>query len=405
MTQALEAAKVNKELISQILYQFNQKISHLENQNTNSGLLSGLTGDLLFLYQLSQYNSELVDEIIFNEKLEFLQAQLLFCVERPDLSSGLSGQGWFLEYINQSQGTDYDPELCEEIDNILLNTLNVDNWKGEIEMVIGLSGIAMYAGRRQLKSASKSLFEIIIKHFENLAIQISENTLSWSQPSNSVYRFNKDEPEAFEYNLGLAHGVPSIIAAILPALKIPSLFDRTKRLLIQSCDWLLAQERQNKERMSCFSSSCNDDHDSRLGWCYGDLTIALTLARVGNALEMPLYVSKAKEISLHSAHRDEKEGMIRDAGLCHGSAGLVLIFQLLHQQLNEPQLLQAANKWLTYTLELYKNQELNGLHMYSGLTNKYEEDTGFLMGYGGIGLCLLSALGEDADWADSLLMA
>ncbi|WP_042142743.1 MULTISPECIES: lanthionine synthetase LanC family protein [unclassified Pseudoalteromonas] len=405
MVQALEYAIQNKEIINQILNKFNQKILNLENQNTNSGLLSGLTGDLLFLFKLSQYNFELVDENIFNEKLEFLQSQLSLSINRYDLSSGLSGQGWFLEYINQAQEADYDPELCEEIDDILFNTLCIDNWQGEIEMVLGLSGIAMYAGRRQLKYPSKSLFEKIIKHFEDSAIQISENTLSWSQPKDSVYRFNKDEPEAVEYNLGLAHGVPSIIAAILPALKIPSLFDRTKRLLVQSCDWLLDQELKEENKISCFGSSCNDNNGSRLGWCYGDLTIALTLARVGNALEMPSYINKAKEISFHSAHRDERQGMIRDAGLCHGSAGLVLIFQLLHQELKEPQLLQAANKWLTYTLERYKNHELHGLFMYSGLTNQYEEETGFLMGYGGIGLCLLSALGEDADWADSLLMA
>lgn len=403
MSQALKSAIQNKDLINQILNKFNQKILYLENQNTNRGLLSGLTGELLFLYQLSQYNSELVDETIFNKKLEFLQTNLSFSVGHPDLSSGLSGQGWFLEYINQAQKAGYDPELCEEIDEILFNVLSIDNWNGEIEMVLGLSGIAMYAGRRQLQYSSKSLFEKIIKHFEDSAIQISENTLSWSQPRHSVYRFNKEEPEAVEYNLGLAHGVPSIIAAILPALKIPSLFDRTKRLLIQSCDWLLEQELNEEDKISCFGTSCNDKQGSRLGWCYGDLTIALTLARVGNALEMPSYINRAKQISLHAALRDSEQAMIQDAGLCHGSAGLSLIFQLLNQKLNVPELLAAANKWLDYTLELYQKQNLPGFYRY--YNHSYEEDTSLLMGYAGIGLCLLSALGEDADWADSLLMA
>ncbi|SFC30841.1 lanthionine synthetase C family protein [Pseudoalteromonas denitrificans] len=405
MSQALKSAIENQELINQVLIQFNQKISSLENTYVNCGLLSGLSGDLLFLYKLSQYNSDLVDESVFNDKLEFLQSQLAMNVDHPDLSNGLSGQGWFLEYVNQAQEDDYDPELCEEIDDILLNVLSVDSWKGEIEMVIGLSGIAMYAGRRQLKSAPEALFEKIINHFENIAIQTSDNTLAWSQPSDSVYRFNKDEVEVPEYNLGLAHGVPSIIAAILPALTIPSLFERTKRLLIQSCDWLLAQELKDKDRISCFGSSCNDDSGSRLGWCYGDLTIALTLARVGNALEMPSYIDKAKQIGLHAAARDEKEGMINDAGLCHGSAGLALIFQLLNQQLNEEKFLEVANKWLTYSLDLYQNKGMQGFYMYSGLSKSHEEDTGLLMGYGGIGLCLLAALGEDADWADCLLLA
>jgi len=416
MSQTLESAIENRELINQILKQFAKIISNLANKTESCGLLSGLTGDLLFLYQFSQYEASLakgfspaeaslVDEAIFNNKLEFLQQQLATSVSRPDLSSGLSGQGWFLEYLNQGQGSDYDPELCEEIDSILHNTLSTDTWSGEIEMVLGLSGIAIYAGRRQLQSGSAELFDKLIGHFESIAIQTGDNTLAWPQPDNSVYRFNKDDLERPEFNLGLAHGVPGIIAAILPALKIPALYERTKSLLVQSCDWLLDQELDDPQSISCFASSCNDNHGSRLGWCYGDLTIALTLARVGRALEHPSYIDKAKQISLHAARRDNKQGMIRDAGLCHGSAGLALIFQLLNREINETELLQAANKWLLYTLDLYREKSLKGLYMYSGLSKEYEEDTGLLMGFGGIGLCLLAALEGDTDWVDCLLMA
>ena len=272
-------------------------------------------------------------------------------------------------------------------------------------MVLGLGGVAVYAARRLLKSSSTAFFDSLVSHFEQAAVQISDHTLSWSQPANSVYRFNKDEPESHEFNLGLAHGVPGIIAALLPALKIPALHQRTKSLLVQSCDWLMAQELDEKEFTSCFASSCNEQHNSRLGWCYGDLTIALTLARVGRALELPSYMEKAKAISLHAARRDQHNGMVNDAGLCHGSAGIALIFQLLHQEIDEPLLVETANKWLDFTLDYYREKGLKGLYMFSGLNKTHEEDTGFLMGYSGIGLCLLSALTGNTDWVDSLLMA
>lgn len=46
--------------------------------------------------------------------------------------------------------------------DILVNTITTDSWEGEIEMVLGLSGIAMYAGRCIKKSATSRLFDIIV---------------------------------------------------------------------------------------------------------------------------------------------------------------------------------------------------------------------------------------------------
>ena len=405
MSPALTSAIKNKPLIEEILKQLGNSVANLPVKPGYCGLLSGLAGHLLFLYKLGLFNSNAIDQTIFDEKLEFIQQQLAATIEKIDLSNGLSGQAWLLEFLNQSQGEDYDPQMCEEIDTILQDNLAITPWPGEIEMVLGLGSVAVYGARRLLKSTPANLFDTLIEHFEQSAIQTGEHTLSWSQPSTSVYRFNKENKETPEFNLGLAHGVPGIIAAILPALKIPHLQQRAKSLLIQSCDWLMAQELDEKQHLSCFASSCDHKQSSRLGWCYGDLTIALTLARVGNALELPSYLEKAKTLSFHAASRDQKNGMISDAGLCHGSAGVALIFQLLAQQLSEPALLETADKWLDFTLNQYREKGLAGFYMFSGLSHEYEEDHGFLMGYSGIGLCLLSALTGDCDWVDVLLMA
>ncbi len=317
----------------------------------------------------------------------------------------MAGLGWFIEYINQAQDQDYDAELCEDIDDILFKHLSVTPWRGEIEMVLGLAGLSIYGARRQLKSDQTAFYEKLVNHFESLATQVSDNTLTWQQPQYSVYRLDKENIERPEYNLGLAHGVPGIITAILPALDNPSLHDRTKNLLIQSCDWLLQQQLNSQDKQSCFSSLTGSKHNSRLGWCYGDLTIALTLARVGDALELPSYMEKAREISLHSALRGEVNGMVKDAGLCHGSAGLFLIFKLLYQKIGLEELQQASDKWLDFTLNLFDEKGLEGFYKLSGIDKTYSECTGFLEGYAGIGLCLLAALNEEADWTDCLLLS
>jgi lantibiotic modifying enzyme len=391
--------------IEKLLNTLTPIIQNTANDKQKLGLLSGLSGELLFLWQVSQYDNNFVDEDVFNEKLQFLQDNLFLTASKFNLSSGLTGLGWFFEYINQAQVEDYDPELCEDIDDILLKTLSVTPWQVEIEMVLGLAGMSIYGARRQLKSDQTVFYEKLVNHFENLATQVSDTTLTWQQPQYSVYRLNKGDIEKPEYNLGLAHGVPGIITAILPALKIPSLYAQTRKLLMQSCDWLLHQQLETKERQSYFSSSTENQHSSRLGWCYGDLTIALALFRVGKALNLPSYIRIAKEISLHAALRDEVNGMVNDAGLCHGSAGLALIFKLLYQQLGLEELQQASDKWLDFTLKLFDEKGLPGFYKLSGIDQIYSECTGLLEGYAGIGLCLLTLLNGDADWTDCLLLS
>ena len=353
----------------------------------------------------SQYDKALIDEDIFNEKFQFLQDNLSTVASSFNLSHGLVGTGWLLEYMNQTQAEDYDPELCEDIDDILLKTLSISPWQGEIEMVLGLGGLSIYGARRRLKLDQSLFYEKFIHHFENLASQLSDNQLTWEQPQYSVYRLDKDNISKPEYNLGLAHGVPGIIAALLPALNVTSLYGRTKKLLIESCDWLLQQQLDRQQKQSYFSSSSDGKHYSRLAWCYGDLTIALTLFRVGKALELPSYMDKATEVCLHAALRDEVDGMVNDAGLCHGSAGLALVFNLLYKEIGLLELQQASNKWLDFTLKLFDEKGLSGRYKISGVNKSYAECTGFLEGCAGIGLCLLVGLGEDTDWAECLLLS
>ncbi|MCL1050916.1 lantibiotic biosynthesis protein, partial [Shewanella abyssi] len=65
---------------------------------------------------------------------------------------------------------------------------------------------------------------------------------------------------------------------------------------------------------------------------------------------------------------------------------------------------QAALRWLDFTLQRFTESGLAGLNAYSGISKQYEQDTGFLTGYAGIGLALITATTGNADWADSLLL-
>ena len=333
--------------------------------------------------------------------MEYVQQCLPYFAQQVDLCGGLSGLSWLLEYFNQRQGDDYDGQMCESLDQMLLELVRTKPWSGEIEMVYGLAGVLVYASRRGRYGQAGELLKVLVDFYQQTAIELSGG-LSWSQPLNSAFRY--DKTGADEFNLGLAHGVVGIIAALLSGLDCGDCRAHISLLLSKSCDWLIQQHHVQPERLSYFATCAGESGYSRLGWCYGDLTIALTLARVGDALQRRDYIEFAQQVALAGAKRQVSEAMVKDAGFCHGSAGLALIFKKLYQQFNDDALLEATHFWLNYTLDLYRQDGLTGLNMYDVSSKRYVDNQGLLMGDSGVGLCLLSLLCDEDDWLDCVLL-
>ncbi len=173
---------------------------------------------------------------------------------------------------------------------------------------------------------------------------------------------------------------------------------------------MVLQQQDVKRWHSYFANLNSLPAKSRLGWCYGDLTIALTLARAGKLLQRQSYIELAQAIALHAASRDAVDAQIHDHGLCHGSSGLALIFKLLYRELRLPQLLVAATHWQNFYLQQFLQQGPSALYKWvgdiaAGDRKKRAEDFGLLEGYAGVGLSLLVSLEQEPDWVDALLLA
>lgn len=405
MPSQLDASSDTHAARNVILQQIINSVQSRRLNVSNLGLYNGLAGDLLFLWQTNKLQNVMVDEAKFLQKLEFLQSNIFNNLTNISFGNGLSGLGWLVEYLNQQQGNDYDPSFCEDIDQLLFNSINTDKWHGEIELVTGLAGIAAYLSRRQVKTLLPEFSDKLVSHYEELATQFSDNQITWYQPKNSRYRIDKDDTTRSEINLGLAHGIAGIIAALLPFLTDSELNQRVARLLTLSCDWLIQQSFPDKNHESIYPNAYQHTKSSRLGWCYGDLTIALTLARVGKALDKVNYLDRALEISLHATTRNQVSGMVHDAGLCHGSAGLALIFQLLNSVFSHDKLIQSSQKWLSITFNQYHKKQLSGFNKYSIADREHIVSKGFLEGYSGVGLSIQAAINNDTSWCDSLLLS
>ena len=365
-----------------------------------TGLFDGIAGELLFLWNYRKFDKYAVSESLIEEKLSRFQDNFDPIKSNLSIYNGILGSSWLLEYLNQESEV-YSEALMNEVDDFLLELLSQDKWQSELELMFGISGISIYLSRRQkMFSGTSCHFDKFLSHLESLLVRVNDDAITWSQPPNSRFRKNKEDLGSLEFNLGHAHGVTGIISSLIPILQIPELEKRASILIEEGCNWLLTNEL--KDNGSLFPNVSGSLDASRLGWCYGDLPIALILARAGNKLGNSNFRLKAKEIALNASSRSPEEGRVFDTGLCHGSAGISLIFYLLYKELEQPFCLKMSYYWLEHVVDSYESHGVKGLYNYAGENLGLVEEFGLMIGYAGIGLCILALIGEETSWIDCL---
>ncbi|MDX3775586.1 lanthionine synthetase C family protein, partial [Chromatiaceae bacterium AAb-1] len=391
-----------KTIIEEIITQ----IQHILQTPSSFGLLEGTAGQLLFLWYASKIFPDRVSESLFNKNLS--QLEIVDHTRHFGMSfgTGITGIAWLYETILQEQTDSYQPDFNQNTDILIQQYLEQVPDNTDIEYVLGLSGIAVYLARRNRCQQAFHCSELLVSVLEKRAHFFNETSCAWNTPLSSIYRFNKDNDNP-EFNLGLAHGVPAVLAALI-ALHggLTQQKEKAEALLNAGCNWLLTQ-RQDPQKYGCyFGNIAEKPSQSRLGWCYGDLTIALTLFRAGRLLQRDDLISAATEICLHASHRTPEQSFIQDAAICHGTAGLAFIFHLLSTYCTDSRIKTAEYFWQNELIKLYQTQGLKGFYRFGEIDEQptYLEDASFLNGYAGIGLYLLTTLGQEPDWADALLL-
>ena len=122
------------------------------------------------------------------------------------------------------------------------------------------------------------------------------------------------------------------------------------------------------------------------------------------------------ELIRSAARRPEDLAGVVDAGLCHGSGGLLQIFNRLYQTTGDDLCRQAALKWLEATLEYREpGNWIGGFWSMDTLPESWKTPgtptlvksavPGFLTGAAGVGLALLAASTPiEPRWDRALMM-
>ena len=326
----------------------------------------------------------------------------------PSLYGGFTGIAWAAQHVTGLL-SDSPEDLGEEIDLALETYLNRSPWQADYDLIVGLVGIGVYCLERGNSPAARRCLELIVERFDELAEKDDEGIRWFSGPHLLPPHQLKDYPNGY-YNLGLAHGIPGVIALLGRTCAAGIAREKSFQLLEGAVRWLL-QQHLPANAYSCFPCFMLRDRkmeDSRLAWCYGDAGLAAALLVAARAVGNQAWAEEAIAIAGKGATRDPEKCFTKDVCFCHGTAGLAHVFNRFYHATHDPVFAQACRYWLDQTLQARKPG--TGAAGYLVLapddetTVSWKERFGLIEGIAGVGLTMLAAVSEIEPAWDRIFM-
>jgi lantibiotic modifying enzyme len=337
--------------------------------------------------------------------VRLLQQATAAVADKPTAASlygGLAGVGWALAHLRgRLPGLDAEDDLAD-MDEVLLDHLGQSPWRDDYDLISGLVGFGVYALERLPGPLAAACLGRVLDRLAETAEHSLEGC-TWRTSPALIHPEDRGMFPRGYYNLGLAHGVPGVIAllgracaAISPPIPRGSgEGGETARALQEGAvQWLLA--RQGTGGFAAWlEPEKGADRPAPLGWCYGDPGVAAALLGAARCVGEPDWEREAGATARRAARRPFAETGVVDAGLCHGAAGLGHLFNRLFQATGEPGLAEAARFWFDRALALRRpGQGIGGYSAWAPGDNgawTWVADPGLLTGAAGIALALLAA--------------
>lgn len=160
-----------------------------------------------------------------------------------------------------------------------------------------------------------------------------------------------DRPET-ALDLGVAHGVPGIAAVVAEAAQKLGRAEPAS-LARAALDGVLSfrQPPAPSALPAIVSSPPPHDGQSRSAWCYGDAGVATAIHRAGTILGDAALCVAALELARDAAVRPFETTQVEDGFVCHGSAGLALIFGGFAELTGEAVFADAAERYAVHASE------------------------------------------------------
>jgi lantibiotic biosynthesis protein len=282
----------------------------------------------------------------------------------PQLYNGAAGIGWAVAHL--ASGDDA-AAVTREISRALRQTRH--RLRG-YDLIDGLVG----AGVLALEADDPELARMVIDELSAYAGR------RWFTPPDELVDSERELAPTGYTNLGMAHGIPGVIA--LMARFVHRGFEprRSQQMLDDAVEMIVGVPSPTPSWLPAEGSR-------HLAWCYGDLGVAVALVGAGLFANHERAYARGVELARGAASWTGVN--VAETGLCHGIAGVAHLFNRLAQASGEPAFEDTARRW--YARLLARNDD--------------PRDGSFLLGGGGIALALHAATTDiTPDW-DRLLLA
>ncbi len=400
-----------QELIKERIIAIAHEIDEIDISKSTSpfSLFTGYLGIVIFYTYLSK---EMLQEKATQNAINYLNKSINILGKMEHInysfSEGFSGVKWSLKFL-QDEGLIASQQDVNESIIDLHNIDDINLTKSYDYLYGGLSSCLTAIAYISNKNSVKYLTNIVAKLYE-IADKKYTNEYSWVS-----YDHNGLIPQ---YNLGLSHGIPSIISIICLIYECGIQKRLCLNLLNGAINWIL-KHKHSDDSLSMFPTAIPKDQSttqsrsSRLGWCYGDLGIARSLWLAGKVTNNNTWKDEAVKIMLHASIRKNlNENIVLDAGLCHGSVGIAHIFNRFYQDTQIETFKETSLYWYKVTLDFAQFRDgIGGYKIY--LSSEMKEENGkwinssdFIDGSTGIGLALLAAVSDiEPKWDRCLLLS
>jgi lantibiotic modifying enzyme len=308
--------------------------------------LMGWTGTAVFL--ASAHAAGLADERCALDALERGLAEVFAGDTHLGLWNGAAGVRWALARLAAG---DEASALLARLDRGIEGRLTGLHFDGH-DLYSGLSGVLL-AYADDARRGDRVLAHVL-DHFK---------------------RIDLCSPE--RHGLGCAHGIAGVLGALACCRLHGRADDRLQPLML-----VLLAALENA-----------DVSDQRIGWCRGDLGIAIALLAAARSLASDHLADHAVAVALAPLARGGGRWPV-DASLCHGAAGLAHLYNRMYQATGDGRLGDHAHAWLCKTMAMQvPGTGVAGFPMRrTGPEPTWVADTSILIGASGVGLALLTGV-------------
>jgi lantibiotic modifying enzyme len=315
------------------------------------------------------------------------------------LYGGFTGVAWAAELVDGLLDPDAE-DRSEAVDDALLGLLSrAGHWSAPYDLVVGLTGLGVYALQRYPRPAAIECLRLVLKLLDECAQHDEHGLYWWTPPAEILDEESRKQYASGRVDLGVAHGVAGTIA-LLGCICGTGVEQATARPLLQGAvSWLLAHSMPT-EAGATFPVWVAPDlqpWEARCAWCYGDPGIATALLLAARGVGNAGWEQTAVALACRAAERPTSETGIVDASFCHGAAGLAHLYNRMYQTTGEPKLGRAALYWLERTLGFYGRGRDAGGTWVQGNRDPDRRDlwtwtgTDVVEGAAGVALVLLAA--------------